>query len=464
VPTIEQSGLSSPPDDKFWGRLLLIIAEGQVVPVVGRDLLVVDTDKGPRLYHQLLAERLAAELRVPVDKLPPVFDANDVVCAYEGFHGDPTAINDEVVGITRVLKVTMPEPLRLLAEIEPFRLFVSTTCDTLLEDALAAVRKGQPALVACPPANGNLDFDEQLLERHGSLVFQLLGRVSGSTEFAVTEGQVLERMHDLMAGPHQPKKLIERLSQSHLLLLGVSFPDWLARFLLRLARTKPLWDSRRFTEVIADSGSGQQELALFLRNFSRNQSSLFTGGSPVDFVRELHHRWRQFSSQMNLSRPAPVEEKPSDMADGSIFISYAREDRDAALRLAEQMTKAGLEVWVDRRLQPGDDYRHIIQSHIKNCCAFIPVLSRHTQIESQRWFRREWEQACDQKKYYFGNNLDYLFPVVVDGTPLKQLAEVRNLTFGTVNAAAVPGGDPPPNLIEKLDAAQKAWRRRYSRI
>jgi len=431
------------------------------VPVVGRDLLVVETATGPRMFHQLVAERLAAELDVPTGKLPPGFDTNDVVCAYEGFHGDPTAIDDEVVTIFTNLKVPTPEPLRLLAEIAPFRLFVTTTCDNLLEEALAGVRGQPPALVACPPANSNLDFDEALLQRHGSLVFQLLGRVSGSTEFAVTEGQVLERMHDFMAGPHHPKKMIERLCASHLLMLGVSFPDWLARFLLRLARTKPLWDSRSLTEVIAeDNGPGQQELALFLRNFSPNQSSLFKGGSPVDFVRELHSRWQQLPPRQPPPRPAPA---PAEMARGSIFISYATEDREAAFRLADEMAEAGLEAWVDRRLGSGDDYRYIIESHIGECCAFVPVLSRHTQVERQRWFRREWDQACDRKKDYFGTNLDFLFPVVVDETPMGELNEIRRCTFGTRSATAAPGGHAPPQLIEKLDAAQKAWRKQFAR-
>lgn len=453
----------SSADDKFWQRLLRKVAEGQVVPVVGRDLLVVETATGPRLFDQLVAERLAAELRVPTEKLPPGYDANDVVCAYEKFHGDPTAINDEVVTIFANLKVPTPEPLRLLAEIAPFRLFVSTTCDTLLEEALAGVRGQPPALVACPPANRNLDFDEALLQSHGSLVFQVLGRVSGSTEFAVTEGQVLERMHDFMAGPHHPKKLIERLCASHLLILGVSFPDWLARFLLRLARAKPLWDSRSLTEVIAENGRGQQDLALFLRNFSPNQSSLFTGGSPVDFVCELHRRWIQFSSRPPSPRPVEAPVDPTEMARGSIFISYAAEDRDAAFRLADEMAAAGLEAWVDRRLQPGDDYRRTIESNIGECCAFVPVLSRHTQADDKRWFRREWEQACDRKKEYFGTNQDFLFPVVVDETPKTELIEIRRCTFGPTNATAVPGGHPPPQLIEKLDATQKAWRKQFAR-
>jgi len=448
-------------DVDLWEDLLLAIEEGQVVPMVGRDLLVVNTDSEPRLFHRLVADRLAAELNVTSDKLPPEFDANDVICAYEDFHGDPMAINPRVVRILNALKVPVPESLRLLAEIPNLRLFVSTTCDKLLEEALTAVRGYPPAVVAFPPASNLTDFDDVLLERHGSLVFQILGRVSASASFAVTEGQVLEQMHDFMVGARRPERLIAKLQESHLLILGVSFPDWLARLLIRLARAKPLWDSRPMMEVIADGGRTQKDFAVFMHHFSPHQSRLFTGGSPVEFVRELHRRWfeRHPRDAPSSSRVTPGGEELADMAGGSIFISYASEDRTAAFRLADALTSAGLEVWVDRRLNPGDDFRNIIERYIRECCAFVPVLSRHTVTNDERYFRREWAQAYDRNKGYFGADRNFLFPVVVDSTPSKEIKDLS--TFGRT-AVRAPEGSAPPDLIEQLDRAQKSWRKQFA--
>ncbi len=449
-------------DTHFWDDLLLAIDEGHVVPVVGRDLLVLETEKGPCLFDHLLAQRLAAELKVPPENLPPSYDANDVVCAYEGFHGDAEDINIKVVHLLKNLKVPVPEPLRLLAEIPSFRLFVSTTSDTLLEEALTAIRR-PPAVVAFPPTSSLTDFSDELMEKHGSLVFQILGRASAMAPFAITEGQVLEQMHEFMAGPRRPEKLIDRLRNSHLLILGVSFPDWLARFLLRVARAKPLWDSRVVMEFIAGSGDhAQQEFALFLRHFSPKKSRLFTGASPAEFVRELHRQWLE--RHPRIVRP-PIGEpppEPAEMSRGSIFISYASEDHAAAIRLADALGNAGLDVWVDRRLNPGDDYRSIIEQHIRDCCAFVPVLSSHTQREEQRWFRKEWAQACDIAKLYFGAARDFLFPVVVDDTPMGELNEMRREVFGRSAVRAV-SGDAPGELIGKLDRAQKDWRKQFAR-
>lgn len=454
-------------DSDIWEDLILAIEEGQVVPILGRDLLTVEYEGKPYLLHHLVAERLAADLRVDISKLPPTFDTNDVICAYEGFHGDPMSVNPRIVRILKNLKLTPPEPLMLLAEIPMFKLFISASFDMLLEEAITQKRGQAPAVVAFPPASNVTDFDETLIDQHGAVVFQILGRASASAPFSVTEGQLLEQMHEFMSGTRRPEKLIARLQESHLLMLGVHFPDWLGRFLIRLARAKPLWDSRPMMEVIADDRTGQEEFAGFLRHFSPMQSRLFNTGSPVEVVRELHRRWfeRHPASAAGSAGPARSSasgEKPATMMPGSVFISYAHEDSASAFRLADVLTAQGLEVWVDRRLTPGNDYRDLIERHIRECAAFVPVLSRNTQTEDERWFRKEWAQACDRARAYFGTDRGLLFPVVVDDTPNNDLNELRREIFGRT-AVRAPGGEAPPELVTNLDAAQKAWRKQNRR-
>ena len=42
---------------------------------------------------------------------------------------------------------------------------------------------------------------------------------------------------------------------------------------------------------------------------------------------------------------ASASKKPDEMAGGSVFVSYASEDRAAAFRLADQLIAAGVEVY-----------------------------------------------------------------------------------------------------------------------
>ena len=449
----------------FWDDLLPLVDDGQVVPIVGRDVL----EMGPgKLFHRMLAEQLAVELNIPKDRLPENFETNDVVCACADFHGDSLAVKPQLIlRILNNLKTqnqsAIPEALRLLVEIPDFRLFVSTTFDTMLEEAIEAVRKRKPAVVAYPPASSNLDYDDALLDQRGSMVFQILGRASVSSTFAVTEGQILEQMHAFMADEGRPKKLITKLQQSHLLILGVDFPDWLARFLLRLARNKPLWDSRNFMEFIADGRCMQPEFAQFLERFSPLRSHLYTAGTPVDFVRELHSRYfeRHPTSDSPGAGADVNAERPSVMAPGSIFVSYASEDRKAAFRIADELANSGLEVWIDRRLKPGDDFRDVIEGNIRLCSAFVGVISRNTQDDSGqgRWFRKEREQAVQRAGFFYGTDRNFLFPVVVDDTPNSEMMEYRKKTFGDRSAIRALDGAVPAQLVQELDIAQKTYRK-----
>jgi TIR domain/SIR2-like domain len=451
-----------PLDDIFWDDLLYAIGEGKVVPIVGRDLLVVDTDRGPRPFYLIVAERLAAQLRVPADSLPASFDMNAVACAYKERNGDPSDVNAAVARVLRNLDLPAPEPLKLLAEIPNFKVFISTTIDSLLSDAIAAVRGARPAVVAFPAASDLLDFDESLVRAHGSLVFHILGLVSSSSPFAVTEGQILEQMHEVMTSTARPERLIAKLQQSHLLMLGVDFPDWPARFLLRFTRDKPLWDSRNITEVFADPRALEADFSRFLHYFSTPKSTIYPGGSSVAFVRELHRRWLDQTG--GRVAPAPADEV-APWIPGSIFVSYAAEDRTAAFHLADELTKAGLEVWVDRRLTPGDRFDNIIGYHVRECCAFVAVLSQNTNREDGpgRYFREEWALARDLNKRFTGTDRRFLFPVVVDDTPPGEINAIRRDVFSS-SAVRAQGGAPPPELTQQLDLAQKAHRKQLARV
>jgi TIR domain len=457
----DPSAQTAPLDEVFWEDLLYAIGEGKVVPIVGRDMLVVDTPQGTRPFHQIVAEQVAAQLRVPIARLQPDYDVNSVVCAYKELNGDLSVVNDTVARVLRKLHVQTPEPLKLLAEIPNFQLFVSTTIDSLLEDAIATVRGSRPAVVAFPPVSNLLDYDENLVRECGSLVFHILGRVSSVPAFAVTEGQMLEQMHEFMTSETRPTKLIGKLQQSHLLVLGVEFPDWLARFLLRIARKNPLSDSRSITEVFADPRALREDFSGFLRYFSTAKSTVYPGGSPVDFIRELHNRW--FAKDAKETTSAPAGEI-TPWIPGSVFISYASEDQSVAFRLADELTKAGLEVWVDRRLNPGDGFRDIINYHIRECSAFVAVLSENTNKEDGpgRWFRDEWSQARDLNKRFTGTNRNFLFPVIVDLTPSNDINAVRRDVF-SCSAVRAQSGVPPSELVSQLDVAQKAYRKQFAR-
>ena len=67
-------------DDDAWADLLDFIEERRVIPIVGPELLQVETESGPRLLYDWIAEKLAGKLGVDVALLPKPYTLNDVVC------------------------------------------------------------------------------------------------------------------------------------------------------------------------------------------------------------------------------------------------------------------------------------------------------------------------------------------------------------------------------------------------
>jgi hypothetical protein len=436
-------GAADDQSDFFWERLLQAIESGRVVPILGRDVLQVETASGLRRYDLIIAERLAQSLGIDrTGSVEP--DLNEVICRAADVRGGTSTRT-----MTRIINLSL-------------------TFDTLLEEAIASVRGDKPAVVSFPAATDYADFDSMLIEDHGSVVFQLLGRASAAAQFAVTEGQTLELLHRMMASSNRPIKLIDRLRNSHLLMIGIGLPDWPARFLLRMARPGPLWNDRDTDEIISEST--HEGLPTFLHRFSPEHSLTYRA-TPLEFTRELHQRWFKRFPDGTRSAAGSVdafggedefatEDKPADMVGGSVFVSYAREDRDAAFCLADRLNAAEVDVWLDRRLNPGDAYRRIIELNILNSSAFVAVLSEHTNRVEPRWYRREWQLACKQNETYFGTGSNFIYPVIVDGSASRDHSESLGL-FGSQSARA-ERGEPEANLVSALRQAQRAWRKRHA--
>ena len=124
-------------DAPFWNELLLYMEQGLVIPIVGQDLLIVESEGRTVNAYRLIAEKLAVSLGVAQDGLPPDFMLSQVIAAYPRFREKRSLVYTQIKTIFDHLQVTVPEPLRLLARIPAFRIFLTTTFDTWMERALS---------------------------------------------------------------------------------------------------------------------------------------------------------------------------------------------------------------------------------------------------------------------------------------------------------------------------------------
>ena len=79
-----------------------------------------------------------------------------------------------------------------------------------------------------------------------------------------------------------------------------------------------------------------------------------------------------------------------------IFLSYAKEDRDVARRVATLLGNAGWVVWWDRRIPAGRTWRSVLEEALQEMRCMVVLWSAHS-IESD-WVRDEADEARVRKK------------------------------------------------------------------
>jgi hypothetical protein len=180
-------------DEDAWDDLLNYIEEKRVIPIIGPDLLRVQTDRGLRPLYEWLAEKLAAKLSVDPGVLPQPLTLNDVICAYLGQRGRREEVYTRLRSIMREVEYEPPLALRQLAQITDFDLFITTTFDPLLEKAVNAERYGGQStadvIAYAPNRVADLPTERSQLQR--AVVYHLLGRLSASPTYVVSDEDML---------------------------------------------------------------------------------------------------------------------------------------------------------------------------------------------------------------------------------------------------------------------------------
>jgi hypothetical protein len=430
-----------------WEELFLCLADRRVIPIVGKELLQVSIDGETKLLERYLTERLSASLGVPITQLSPKPDLNKVALQYLHQGGDRRKIYSRLKAILDERELPVPEILGKLASITDFSLFVSLTFDSLLSRALAIERLGgasQVQSLAFSTSRAIEDLPSELMRLHQPFVYQLFGKISSTTDYAVTEEDYLEFLHVLQSETHRPHLLFDEFRSNHLLFLGCGFPDWLERFLVRTITNERLLAPKDTSQFMADEQVRQDtNLSFFLKQY---RTHIFFAGNAIEFVDTLHDRW----SEQNISTMTPPIE-PSDegkMDSGAIFLSYAHEDGKTVRIMKEALEKAGLDVWFDKEvLLPGDAWDLKIQRNIRNSAVFIPFISRQSNQRLEGYFRKEWKWAIERDKG-MDESLRFIQPVILDDTPDN--SEGTPDYLWSKHSSHFPNGQPTAEFVEHL--------------
>jgi hypothetical protein len=412
---LSEAGSVTPPiSEQEWIRILRRIEDHMVIPVIGEHLTTMKrADSSQELG---LAAYLGTELGLGGE---PPRSLNDLAFRY--LQENPRGIEDLYVAIYDALRTAkdfpLPIPLKQLAEIRDFNVFVTTSFDPYLAIALNEVRfnnrlSGSTRVLAYE-RNREVDIPEKYKELDYPVVYHLFGRAQAAPLFAVTDEDVLEFMHTLQAPECQPPHLSEALRDQRLLILGTRLTGWLTRFFLRVSSAERLSKARRADYLVDDSANADREQALFFEHFGEVKVLPITATSFID---ELSRRWRARHPEVGAAPTSPGTSVVPPTA-GEVFISYASEDLAVATKLRERLEReAGVRVWLDREaLRGGDQWERRIADTLKSCAVCVPVISANVKSGSFRYVRVEWQEALRLRSGKRAD-ADFVLPLVADDT------------------------------------------------
>ena len=124
-----------------------------------------------------------------------------------------------------------------------------------------------------------------------------------------------------------------------------------------------------------------------------------------------------------------------------IFISYARYDVDFARELQKKLVEAELPIWMDRHIEPGDDWEEKIDQALRDAWVVLVIVSAKS---SQSYYvTYEWS-------YALGLGVKVI-PLIIEKTDARhpKIAKLQHLEFD--RATARPWGV----LISELKSLQK---------
>lgn len=375
-----------------WEGLLREIGNGEVIPVIGRELLP---------YHRDLAKPLAATL-----KLSDELGATDIctIAETQALQGNRKEFF-RVLGPLLAQYSAIPETIRRLTDIREFRLFLTTDYASVIECALRESNRSPRTIAFAPRNRRSADLNYPPEEY---TVYHLLGHVDRFPLAALTTVDQLEFLYALQT-PEGATDLMRILrARTNLLFLGCDFPEWIAGFFVRILMGKAFDsdDLSRGMEVVANGDSATPSPPRSLNAFLRaNQVEVFAGDAHT-FVKELHSRYA----------PKNATWTPPRIAKGHVFVSYMREDAAPARALVDQLRANDLPVWFDeQKILPGDNFDNLIRRAIeKDSCAFIPIISRQSlAVAGGSYFVKEWNWASAQQSRRLGTD-KFVFPVIVD--------------------------------------------------
>ncbi len=369
--------LDTDKDEPLWDKLIQQIIDGNVIPVIGADMLI-DNNVNP---HQLLVDGIANMFRLTSH--PHSF--SELI-----YDPDYTKSNKKVDIYYQVNKFfaanRFPPSRRLqrLLNIRQFPFVITTSFTPIVEQTMQTIWGDELRVMRFnnnPSENHDIKSGADLRK---PTVYYMFGKVGeGVQKYVLTDVDMLDFCSSWLSNDNRarPKNLFSELKDKYLLMLGNNYSDWLFRF---------IWYSMR------KSNMGQGMLAYdhvdeSLINFLE-RTETFTKQNPSDVIDQIITR---LGKKLQENEQVKFDQPEENM---DVFISYSRSDKEVAEALYAALTAQGKRVWFDKHnLTSGGNFMDEIRKAIRTAKYFVPILSENISKEKDQShvYRNEWDLAIE---------------------------------------------------------------------
>lgn len=372
-------------DEPAWDRLINQILAGNVIPVIGSDILVDHGNLHRRLVKALVKKFGAASNITSFAELVNDHNflriaGNDYECIYQYVN--------QIFG--KEQKGYSPSKLlRDILSIPQFPFVITTSFTPMVEQCMRNIWGKELNVMTFRNNPAENDDIRSEADMRKPTVYYMFGSTGGGAHrYALTDNDMLSFCSSwLNDGKRRPKMLVQALKGKYLLMMGNSYSDWLFRF---------IWFSIRTAENPCDGlyssmdehSSDSDSLTGFLE---RNHT--FIRDNPREVVDQIKRRLAERLASNEKTKFKSVEQ------DTDVFISYSRSDSDVAEALYKALTERGKRVWYDRDdITQGGKWLDEIKRGIRTARYFVPILSSSIQAEKNdpHVYRQEWKWAIDK--------------------------------------------------------------------
>lgn len=382
------------PDKAAWDRLIDQIIRGNVIPVIGPDVLY----EGGNIHNKLI-ELLAAKFNVetkPRSFSELVFDHDFL----KRVKDDKDSIYSFINQIFNKKKFVGSTLLHDILNIKQFPFVITTSFTPIVEQMMEEVWKKELTVMRFSNNPSENDDIKPGTDIRKPTVYYMFGRVGdGAHRYVLTDTDMLDFCSSWLSDTNfRPRTLVSELKDKYLLMFGNNYSDWLFRFIWYSIRKNNNGGGLYAYEQVED------ELSNFLE---RNHT--FMMKNPKAVVEQIKLRLSEKLQKQELTKFNQVE------YDVDIFISYSRSDRAIAEALYAKLSEQGKRVWYDKKdITSGGDFMNEIKKGIRTARYFVPILTQNIEREknNQHVYRVEWDEAI-QVAVSLGRT--YIIPVTETG-------------------------------------------------